>query len=203
MSKGDGTRGRILDEAIAVASVDGITGLTLGRLAESVGMSKSGLFAHFRSKEELQLQVLDETIARFQARVVAPALREPRGEARVRALFDRWLAWADDPGMPGGCLFLQASAELDDQPGPPRERLVAAQREWQAFLAEAARRAVEVGDFRADLDPALFAFQLKALVLARHDAARLLGDPAADATARRAFAALLATVRAAPAAVSP
>ena len=195
MSKGDGTRTRILDQAIAVASVDGITGLTLGRLAESVGMSKSGLFAHFRSKEELQLQVLDEAIARFQARVVAPALRAPRGEARVRALFERWLAWADDPAMPGGCLFLQASAELDEQPGPPRDRLVAAQREWRAFLADAARRAVEVGDFRADLDPELFAFQLKALVLARHDAARLLDDPAADAAALRALDALLATAR--------
>ena len=195
MKKGDTTRGRILDQAIAVASVDGLTGLTLGRLAETVGMSKSGLFAHFRSKEELQLQVLEETIERFKARVIAPALREPRGEPRVRALFERWLAWLHDPAVPGGCLFMQASAELDDQPGPPRDRLVEAQRQWSCFLADAARLAVDAGHFRADLDPELFAFQLKGIALARHDAERLLGDPTADALGRRAFEALRATAR--------
>jgi AcrR family transcriptional regulator len=195
MSKGESTRGRILDEAIAVASVDGITGLTLGRLADSVGMSKSGLFAHFRSKEELQLQVLDETVERFRARVIAPALGAPRGEPRVRALFERWMAWAEDPAVPGGCLIMQVTAELDDQPGPARDRLVEAQRDWRDFLADAARRAVDVGHFRADVDPELFAFQLQGIAFSRHMAARLLRDPAADAQARRAFDALLASAR--------
>jgi AcrR family transcriptional regulator len=195
MSKGDLTRSRILDEAIAISSVDGVTGLTLGRLADTVGMSKSGLFAHFASKEALQLQVLDATIERFKARVVRPALAAPRGEPRVQALFDRWIAWSEDPSVPGGCLMTQASAELDDIPGPPRELLVKAQREWRELLAEAARRAVEVGHFRADLDAELFAFQMLGIALSRHQAIRLLRDPDADAKSRRAFAALLAASR--------
>jgi AcrR family transcriptional regulator len=197
MSKGDLTRGRILDEAIATATVDGITGLTLGRLADAVGMSKSGLFAHFRSKEELQLQVLEETIARFTDQVIRPALAEPRGEPRIRALFDHWLTWVDDDqARPGGCLFIQAGAELDDQPGVLRDRLAKSQREWREFLAEAARRAIEVGHFRADVDPELFAFQLLGIALSRHQAKRLLGDPDADARSRQAFETLLASARA-------
>jgi AcrR family transcriptional regulator len=196
MSKGDLTRGRILEEAIAISSVDGVTGLTLGRLAETVGMSKSGLFAHFRSKEELQLQVLQETIERFKERVVSRALTAPRGEPRVQALFDRWIEWSEDPAVPGGCLMTQASAELDDVPGAPRELLVKAQREWRELLAEAARRAIEVGHFRADLDTELFAFQMLGIALSRHQAMRLLRDPGADAKSRRAFAALLAASRA-------
>jgi AcrR family transcriptional regulator len=195
MGKGDSTRGRILDEAIAVASVDGITGLTLGRLADAVGMSKSGLFAHFRSKEELQLQVLEAAVARFRERVVAPALAAPRGEPRVRALFEGWLEWAEDDTVPGGCLFMQATAELDDQPGPARDRLVESQRDWRDFLVDAVRRAVEVGHFRPDVDPELFAFQLFGLAFARQQGARLLHDPAADARARRAFDALVAAAR--------
>ena len=195
MGKGESTRGRILDEAIAVASVDGITGLTLGRLAESVGMSKSGLFAHFRSKEELQVQVLDEAIERFRARVIAPALGVARGEPRVRALFEGWMGWADDPSVPGGCLFMQAMAELDDQPGPARDRLVESQRDWRDFLVDAARRAVDAGHFRADLDAELFTFQLHGIAFARHQASRLFRDPSADASARRAFEALLASAR--------
>ena len=196
MSKGALTRGRILDEAIAISSVDGVTGLTLGRLAETVGMSKSGLFAHFRSKEELQLQVLEETIERFKERVVSRAFTAPRGEPRVQALFDRWIEWSEDPAVPGGCLIMQVSVELDDVPGAPRELLVKAQREWRALLAEAARRAIEVGHFRADLDTELFAFQMLGIALARHQAMRLLRDPDADAKSRRAFAALLAAARA-------
>jgi AcrR family transcriptional regulator len=196
MGKGDTTRGRIVDEAIAVASVDGITGLTLGRLAESVGMSKSGLFAHFRSKEELQLQVLEETFERFRARVVEPALRAPRGEPRVRALFEGWMGWAEDPDVPGGCLIMQATAELDDQPGVARDRLVEAQRDWRDFLTDAARRAVDAGHFRRDLDPELFTFQLQGIAFSRHMAARLLHDPAATARARQAFDVLLASARA-------
>ena len=196
MSKGESTRSRILDEAIAVASVDGLAGLTLGRLAGSGGMWKSGLFAPFRSKEELQLQVLEETFARFRARVITPALAAPRGEPRVRALFEGWMAWADDPAVPGGCLFMHATVELDDQPGPTRDRLVESQRDWREFLVDAVRRAVDAGHFRAELDADLFVFQLEGILLARHRAARLLDDPAADARARRAYDALVATARA-------
>src|SRR5262245_25177061 len=140
MSKGTATRGRILDRAVSLASTDGITGLTLGRLAENVGMSKSGLFAHFRSKEELQLRVLEAVIENFREEVVRPALQQPRGLPRLRALFEGWLIFSDHPRTPGGCLINQAAVELDDQPGAPRDFLEQAQREWLATLAEACRR---------------------------------------------------------------
>jgi AcrR family transcriptional regulator len=195
MGKGELTRGRILDEAIAISSVDGLTGLTLGRLADTVGMSKSGLFAHFKSKEELQLQVLAEAVERFRERVIKRAFTAPRGEPRVRALFDRWVEWAEDPAIPGGCIMTQASVELDDMPGAPREFLAAAQRDWRALLAEAARRAMEIGHFRADLDPELFAFQMLGIALSRHQAMRLLRDPDADSKSRRAFDALVLSCR--------
>lgn len=196
MSKGDLTRSRILDQAIGLSSVDGITGLTLGRLAESVGMSKSGLFAHFRSKEELQVQVLAATVERFEERVIRPALTAPRGEARIRALFDRWIEWDDDDSLPGGCLFTQAAAELDDQPGAPRDVLAQSQNDWRDFLAGAARLAIQVGEFRSDMIPELFAFQMLGIALARHMGKRLMGDPQADAKARAAFDALVAAARA-------
>ncbi|HEU4563066.1 MAG TPA: TetR/AcrR family transcriptional regulator [Gemmatimonadaceae bacterium] len=195
MGKGDITRGRILDEAIAISSVEGVTGLTIGRLADTVGMSKSGLFAHFRSKEELQLQVLDAAAARFTERVVKPALAAPRGEPRIRELFEHWLAWLDDPAMPGGCVLLQAAVELDDQPGAPHEQLAEAQRRLRDLLIDMARRAVEAGHFRDDLDAERFAFELQGMILARNLLARLLRDPAADSIARRAFEALLAASR--------
>src|SRR5689334_16696408 len=137
MKKGTATRGRIVDKAVSLASTDGINGLTLGRLAESVGMSKSGLFAHFRSKEELQLRVLEAVIEQFREEVVRPALQKPRGIPRLQALFDGWLVWSDHPRTPGGCLMTQAAVELDDQPGAPRDLLEQAQREWLATLAEA------------------------------------------------------------------
>ena len=191
MSKGTATRGRILDTAVSLASTDGITGLTLGRLAESVGMSKSGLFAHFRSKEELQLRVLEAVTDRFRDEVVRPALTQPRGLPRLRAFFERWLAWSDHPRMPGGCLINQAAVELDDQPGPPREYLQQAQREWLSTLAEAARRAVAEGHLDATVDADLLAFEIQGIILSRHRSVRLLRDPNADALSRKAFDALL------------
>src|SRR3954467_2090991 len=122
MGKGLVTRARILDDAIRLASVEGIGGLTIGRLAERTGMSKAGLFAHFKSKEEVEVAVLEETIARFTETVFTPALAQPRGEPRLRALLERWWVWAnDDARQPGGCLIVQASAELDDMPGRARE----------------------------------------------------------------------------------
>ena len=199
MGKGAITRERIVGRAVELASTEGINGLTLGRLAESIGMSKSGLFAHFRSKEELQLQVLRAAIDSFNEQVYAPAAATPSGEARFRTLFDRWLAWSDArDGMPGGCLLTQAGAELDDQPGPARDLLADAMRRWQETLAAFARSAVKAGAFRPDLDPALFAFQLESIFYGHHHALRLLNDPRARAHARAAFEALLASVRRAP-----
>jgi AcrR family transcriptional regulator len=191
MKKGTATRGRIVDKAVSLASIDGIIGLTLGRLAESVGMSKSGLFAHFRSKEALQLEILKMAGARMIESVVKPALVAPRGEPRVRALFERWLAWEQSPSLPGGCPFMAASFELDDRPGPVRDFVVQNLRDWMDTLAGAARIAVSEGHFRADLDCEQFAHDCQGIGLAFVHASRLMRDPKARARAASAFEALL------------
>jgi AcrR family transcriptional regulator len=196
MRKGALTRERIVARAIELASVDGVTGVSLGRLAEATGMSKSGLFAHFRSKEELQVQILEATIAAFKREVIDPAIAASSGEPRFRLLFDRWLAWTESSDrMPGGCLITQAAAELDDQPGPARDLLADAEARWSDTLAAFARSAVKAGAFRKDLDPALFAFQLKSIFLATVHARRLLNDPRAFELARASFDALITASR--------
>lgn len=194
MGKGTSTRERIITRALEIASTEGVQGLSLGRLAERVGMSKSGLFAHFHSKEELQLQVLEAAVEAFRAMVVEPVRAVPSGPDRFRTLFDRWLAWNQARAeMPGGCIFTQVSTELDDQPGPPRDFLVGALREWQDTLAAFTRGAVRSGTFRADLDVSLFVFQLRAVMLGEIHARQLLGDPEAGRHTRAAFDALIAS----------
>lgn len=195
MAKGEATREAILDRALSMATQTGLEGLTMGSLAKEVKLSKSGLFAHFQSKEQLQLDVLETAVARFIETVMAPALRERRGEPRVRALFDHWLEWEDAPFLPGGCPFVSMATELDDRPGPIRDRLVGYQRDWLQALATAARIAIDEKHFRADLDPAQFAFSLYSIILSYHYYSRLLRDPAAEPLARRAFETLLASSR--------
>lgn len=196
MSKGAATRDRIIERALRTASVEGLEGISLGRLASDVGMSKSGLFAHFESKEALQLDVLGAAADKFTEIVVRPAFAAPRGEPRVRALFEHWLRWERSESLPGGCLFMHAAAELDDRPGPARDRLVDWQRTWLDALAKAARIAMDEGHFRADLDPALFAFQQYGLVMSYYHARRLFEDPDAESKVHRAFDALVAAARA-------
>jgi AcrR family transcriptional regulator len=196
VTKGTNTRERIVDRALRLASRDGLGGLSIGGLASDLGLSKSGLFAHFGSKEDLQLAVLQEAVTRFETTVVRPAIRAPRGEPRVRGLFDHWLAWMADPAVPGGCVLLAASVELDDREGRPRDYLVGTQRLLLATLARAARIAIETGHFRADLDCDQFAFELYALMLARGHWKRLLRDPRSDVRARAAFETLIAGARA-------
>ncbi len=193
--KGDSTKQAILDHAVRLASAIGLEGLSIGSLASDLKLSKSGLFAHFKSKEALQVQVLEASAARFTERVVRPALVEPRGEKRVRALFDRWLAWGLAPGDEGGCVFVQAAAELDDRPGPARDRLVELQRNWIEILATIAGHGVEAKAFRPDLDPRAFAQELYGIMLSLHYFVRLLGDEAAVERARANFSALLARSR--------
>jgi AcrR family transcriptional regulator len=195
MRKGEATRERILESALELASTEGLTGLSIGRLADRNAMSKSGLFAHFGSKEGLQLDVLELATAKFREAVFTPALRADRGEPRIRALFTRWLAWIDDQSIPGGCLLTAAAAELDDQPGPTRDALVEMQRQWADALSRSARIAVEERHFRPDVDPHLFAFQLHSIVLGYHHARRLLHDPQAARLARDAFEALIDSAR--------
>ena len=192
MGKGAETRGTILETALAVASRDGLGGLSIGGLAREVGLSKSGLFAHFASKQNLQLQVLETGAARFIETVVRPAVQEPRGEPRVRAMFENWILWSQASFLPGGCLFVAGAAELDDRPGPVRDYLMATQRDWTSAMARSAAIAVDVGHFRADLDCQQFAFELYSILLAYHLFRRLLGDPAAEQRGRSAFERLLA-----------
>lgn len=196
MGKGERTRERILEHAAAMASRDGLEGLTIGGLAEEVGLSKSGLYAHFESKEHLQVDVLRREIDRFREIVVRPALAAPRGEPRVRVLFERWLAWGSDSGMPGGCLITSAASELDDRPGAPRDLLAATLREWVETVVEVAEAAVAEGHFRADLDARQFAYELYAVFLAFHLAHRMMRDPEAERRARVAFDRLMALSRA-------
>lgn len=191
MSKGADTRAAILDEALSRASLQGLGGVTIGELAKGAGMSKSGLFAHFKSKEQLQIAVLDEARDRFVAHVMAPALKAPRGLPRIRALFERWMEWESADFLPGGCVFMAAAMELDDQPGPARDHLVATQRDWIQALQTAARIAVQEGHFRADLDVEQWAYELWGLALGYHWYSRLLRDPKALDRAQRAFHVLL------------
>lgn len=195
MGKGADTRTTILDRALAMASRVGLEGLSIGTLAEDLGMSKSGLFAHFRSKEALQVQVIEAAASRFVDHVIRPALKAPRGEPRVRDLFERWLAWAHDGDTPGGCLFITASVELDDRPGPARDALVRLQRDWLDTIANVVRTAVSEGQFRGEVDPEQFASELYGVMLMYHHASRLLRDPKADARARAALDALIARSR--------
>jgi len=191
MSKGTITRERIVDQALKEASLLGLEGLSLGHLAEQVGMSKSGLFAHFGSKEELQKQILGAAATKFGEIVVRPALTAPRGVPRVRAMFEGWLRWERDESVPGGCVFTHAQAELDDKPGPVRDELARWQQEWKGMLARAAAIAIDEKQFRKNVDTTQFAFQMFGIVFAYYHAKRLLEEPTAEAQARAAFESLI------------
>ena len=194
MTKGEETRQAILGRAFQLATIVGVSGLTIGRLAEETGLSKSGLFAHFGSKEALDVAIVEEAGRQFVQAVMVPALREPRGEPRVRALFDNWIAWGQ---RAGGCFFVGAAAELDDRPGPPRDALVRASRDWIDELAKAARIAVREGHFAASTDAEQFAFELYGIMLSCHQFSRFLREPDALARARAAFERLVVSSRSA------
>ncbi len=196
MGKGEDTRRGIVEQALRIASEQGLSGLSIGVLADRVGMSKSGLFAHFSSKDNLQVAVLDEAVSRFVELVISPALREARGEPRVRSLLKRWLAWGEQDFMPGGCIFFATAVELDDRPGPARERLVASQHDWLGALAQAARIAQVEGHFRSDLDPEQFAFEAYGMYDSYQMHKRLLRVPNVERRVRSAFERLLADARA-------
>jgi len=195
MAKGNTTRARIVETALRAASVDGLEGISFGKVAGDIGMSKSGLFAHFDSKEALQVDVIEAAAEKFAAVVVVPALSAPRGEPRLRALFEHWLKWEQNESLPGGCVFMHAVAELDDRPGPVRDALVRQQTMWLDTLAKAVRLTIDAGHFRRDVDPSLFAFQLYGIVVAYYHASRLFRDPAAKEHAERAFDAVVAAAR--------
>jgi AcrR family transcriptional regulator len=193
VSKGEATRWVILDEAGRLARHVGLAGLTIGSLATQTGMSKSGLFAHFGSKESLQIQVLEHSSERFVDDVIRPALKAPRGIPRVRDLFERWLEW---DSADGGCPLVAATFELDDQPGPVREYLVRIQRDWADTLATVFTSGIGEGHFRPDADPHQFAQDVQGVMLSYHMSSRLLSDRSAADRAHRALDVLLANAAA-------
>jgi AcrR family transcriptional regulator len=196
MRRGDRSRAAILDAAINLASTAGLSGLTIGALAASTGFSKSGLIAHFGSRRALELETLKAAAERFNQLVVRPAMSAPPGEARLRALFLNWLAWAAETGGPGGCPFVSASADLDDTEGPARDYLAAHQRDWLYSISKVAERAVEAGEFARGTDCRRLAFELLCAYLGYHHARRLLRDPAAEQRALETYERLVAAARA-------
>ncbi|HZR50763.1 MAG TPA: TetR/AcrR family transcriptional regulator [Streptosporangiaceae bacterium] len=194
LAKGAATRDTVLDTAVVIAGRIGLSGLTIGMLATATGMSKSGLFAHFGSKETLQLQVLARARDEFTDRVVRPALRAPRGEARVRALFEHWVAVIGDPGAP--CLFPSAGMEYDDQPGVVRDQVVRDHTDFAEAVQQIFRTGISEGDFRADADAVQFEHDLGGIMLGCFHSYRLLGEADAEARARSAFERLIAGVKA-------
>jgi AcrR family transcriptional regulator len=195
MKKGQLTRKHILGHAASLASRIGLGGLSIGALAETLSLSKSGLWAHFKSREQLQLEVLEFAAGQFVELVLRPALGAARGEPRVRALFEGWLAWPKRSGLSGGCFFVAAASELDDQPGPVRTRLVELQRDFMESIANTVRSGIKEGHFRAHSDPEQFAQDLYGVMLACHHATRLLQEPRAVERSRRAFEALVQGLR--------
>jgi AcrR family transcriptional regulator len=187
MSKGQNTRAAILRQAVALARVQGIEGLSIGRLAERSGLSKSGLFGHFGSKEALQRAVLEAVVEEFRTTVIVPALREPTGLARLQRLFDAWLTWAQGDEKDGGCPLLGASIELDDRPGELRDYLVEKQQAWLDCIRRMTAKAVADGELHPGLDSEQFAFEFNAIGLGFHFAYRLLDDATAAERARNSF----------------
>lgn len=194
-TKGEETRDRILDLAVREASVAGLEGLSIGGLARAADMSKSGIFAHFGSKEDLQIAVMEAARADFIDTVLRPAVEVPRGEPRLRALFEGWLDWEAGERHPGGCPIFVAALEFDDRPGPVRDVVARILDESVRTLERAAGLAMEEDPFRPETDPAQVAFELHGVLLSYHLQHRLLGRDDARERARAAFHAILSRSR--------
>src|SRR4051794_29657473 len=164
-SDGERSRAAILHEAARLATVDGLDGLSLARLADAVGMSKSGLFAHFGSKEELQLATIEAASAIFDELVIDPAEAEPAGLPRLRAYVERFLRLLEDAVFPGGCFFVSAMGELGSHPGPVREQAMAFSERWLTLLAQQVAAAQADGALDRGADPAQIAFELNAYMV--------------------------------------
>jgi AcrR family transcriptional regulator len=192
MSKGEQTRSAILEAALAQASEGGFESLTIGSLAERAGLSKSGLFAHFGSREELQVAAIEAAAARLTETVFIPALAAPRGLPRLRALFEKWLDWTTRSGWAHGCPMQAAAVEFDDQPGPVRDAVIEHFARLDRELGRAVELAVGQGHLRPDLDVGQFVFEMLGVIYAYYHAARLLHGDKAQSRARSAFERLIA-----------
>ena len=185
------TRERIMKSGLAVMSRYGLGGVTLGVLADQAGMSKSGLFAHFNSKEEVQIGLLDFSVRYGYPYIVEPALKEPEGLPRLQAVVLNWFGWAPRSGLPGGCPVAAGMFEFDDIEGPVRDKIAELEAAWRGFLCDLTRRAVDLGHLRVDLDVDQFVWELGGMYLAHHISQRLLRSPEMEQRAAIAFEALL------------
>lgn len=191
---GERSRAAILDAATKLATVEGLDGLSIGRLAEHTGMSKSGLYAHFRSKEELQLAIVEAAREIFVREVIEPA-RSAEGVARVEALCLAFLSYIERGVFPGGCFFRAAQAEFDAQPGPVRDKVREAHRSWLSYLEQQVRGAQKVGEIDEGEDPPQLAFELYAMLETSDAVFQLNDDREALERARRGIRARLARAK--------
>jgi AcrR family transcriptional regulator len=189
-SKGRQTHTAILDAALGLASHMGLEGLSIGALAELTGMSKSGVFAHFGSREELQIAVVRAYHERFEAEVFAPSMSQPRGLPRLRALIERWLRRVSQE-IDSGCIYISGAVEFDDRPGPVRDALAQMVQTWRRALQRAIEQAVQEDHLRADTDVQQMLFEIHGLILALHHDARFLRTPGAIDRARAGFERIL------------
>ncbi len=191
MHKGQQTKAAIVDAALALASQVGLEGLSIGAIAEMMQMSKSGVFAHFGSREELQISVVREYHQRFEQEVFYPALREPRGLPRLRALFNNWMRRTTTE-IDSGCIYISGAVEFDDRPGPVRDALVATVNTWQEAMHRAVVMAKTEGHLSRQADAGQIAFEIHGLILALHYEARFLRHPDGLQRARQGFDNILA-----------
>jgi AcrR family transcriptional regulator len=194
-TKGQRTRNSILEVAAALATEEGLDPLSIGRLAEATQMSKSGLFAHFGSKEELQLATVEHAAKLFVAEVIDPARSAPKGLARVWALCDHMIGYAEGQVFPGGCFFAATSFEFNNRPGPVRDRIEEMIRSWLSYLEHAVEQAQEAGELDAKVSAREIAFQLDAFAQASNAQYQLLRDPQVFDDARRAVRERLESLR--------
>ena len=186
MRKGELTRAAILDVALSLASRDGLEGLTIGLLAEKMSMSKSGVFAHFGSREDLQLEVVKLYHRHFEQEVFHPSIKEPRGLPRLRAMFARWIKQVTIE-ISSGCIYISGAVEYDDRPGEIRDQLVSMVRTWQQALHRCVLQAVEIGHLRADTDAEQLVYEMYGLILGLHHDARFLKKAGSEERAQKAF----------------
>ena len=190
MRKGELTRAAILDVALDLASRDGLEGMTIGLLADKMNMSKSGVFAHFGSREDLQLEVLKLYHHRFEQEVFYPSLQEARGITRLKAMYSRWIKRVSVE-IASGCIYISGAVEYDDRPGPIREELVAMVRAWQGALLRCVEQSIEVGDLKSGTDAQQLVYEMYGLILALHHDARFLRMPGSVDRARAGFERLI------------
>lgn len=189
MKKGEDTRNSILSAGLEMASQYGLEDVTIGDLAKEMDMSKSGIFGHFHSKENLQILILSYAVEQFTESVVLPTLKVEAGIPRIRTMVKRWINWGN--GLGGGCIFVSTSNEFSERSGPVRDALVASQFAWLESLGRLAKSAIKAGDFRADIDPQQFAFELYSLLLGFHHYHRLLRDEMIQEKQERALEKLI------------